>query len=300
MKKVNPTQLKRLSGREKGYVLLVLLVSVALLAVAAAAVAPIIAFELRRDREEELIHRGVQYSRAIRRYFKKFGRYPTRIEELEKSNNMRFLRRRYKDPITGEDFKLLHYGEVKTNSRGGVAGASPMGMNPGGLNARGGMNTRPGGIGLVGSPSGSPFATPQQTAAPQTNEGQSPDQEAGSSSPAPASAAQSNQSSSASSGSSSSKQVFGGGPIVGVVSTSPEATIRVFDKDKKHYNDWQFIYDPSMDQGGLLTTPGQQMRGSGGQPAQQAPGNRGLQPGQGPGQPQAPAPPQGNQDNDND
>ena len=42
-----------------------LMLFVALLAIAAGAVAPTIAFEVRRDREEEMIHRGTQYSRAI-------------------------------------------------------------------------------------------------------------------------------------------------------------------------------------------------------------------------------------------
>ena len=60
-----------------------------------------------------MIHRGTQYSRAIRRYVKKTGRYPSRLEELENTNNIRFLRKRYKDPITGKDFKLLHVGEVQ-------------------------------------------------------------------------------------------------------------------------------------------------------------------------------------------
>ena len=51
-------------------------------------------------------------------------------------------------------------------------------------------------------------------------------------------------------------QVFGGGAIVGVVSSSKLKTIREFNK-KDHYNQWQFIYDPSSDTGGLLMTPNQ-------------------------------------------
>ncbi len=74
---------------------------------------PTITFEIKRDREEEMIHRGVQYSRAIRAYYKKFNRYPMKIEDLENTNQMRFLRKRYKDPLPGKDFKLLHFGEVK-------------------------------------------------------------------------------------------------------------------------------------------------------------------------------------------
>jgi hypothetical protein len=50
--------------------------------------------------------------------------------------------------------------------------------------------------------------------------------------------------------------VFGGGPIVGVSSISKNQSIREFNH-KNHYDKWQFIYDPSMDRGGLITTPAQ-------------------------------------------
>src|ERR1700687_5939623 len=118
---------------ERGYILLMLMLFVALLAIAAGALAPSIAFRVRRDREEEMIHRGVQYSRALRRFVKKTGRYPTRLEELENTNNIRFLRRRYKDPITGKDFKLLHVGEVQLTSAAGIAGAAALGANAAGI-----------------------------------------------------------------------------------------------------------------------------------------------------------------------
>src|SRR5438046_2191985 len=111
---------------ERGYILLILMLSVALLTIAALSWVEKVDFQIKRDREEELIHRGVQYSRAVRRYFKKFGRYPTRIEELENTNNQRFLRKKYKDPITGKDFKLLHVGEVQLASAAGIATATPI------------------------------------------------------------------------------------------------------------------------------------------------------------------------------
>ena len=44
----------------------------------------------------------------------------------------------------------------------------------------------------------------------------------------------------------SSGPTFGGGPIVGVASTSKDASIRVLN-DKDHYNDWEFVYDPRLD-----------------------------------------------------
>ena len=50
--------------------------------------------------------------------------------------------------------------------------------------------------------------------------------------------------------------VFGGGPILGVASTSKAKTVRVYNK-KEHYNDWMFIYDPTSDRGGLLVGPWQ-------------------------------------------
>src|SRR5215469_8340219 len=107
-------------NRQRGYILLVLLLFVAVLSISFLAVVRKLEFQVKRDREEETIHRGVQYSRAVRRYFKKFGRYPTRIEELENTNNMRFLRKRYKDPMnrdpkTGEerDYKILHLQDVR-------------------------------------------------------------------------------------------------------------------------------------------------------------------------------------------
>ena len=114
-------------------------------------------YEIKRDREEELIHRGMQYSRAIQHY-KKFNRYPTRIEDLEDTNEVRFLRKRYKDPITGKDFKLLHYGEAKLTlsnllGGGGIPGANPIGGASGlnGASGFGGAGGLGGGGGLNGS-----------------------------------------------------------------------------------------------------------------------------------------------------
>src|ERR671922_684554 len=110
-----PKLQRRRSGcsSQNGYILVSLMLMAALIVIALSAAIPTIKLELQRDREEELIHRGVQYSRAIRKYFKRFGRYPVSLDDLQSANNMRFLRKRYKDPITGEDFKLLHFGEVK-------------------------------------------------------------------------------------------------------------------------------------------------------------------------------------------
>jgi type II secretory pathway pseudopilin PulG len=223
---------------QSGYILLILMLGVTLLAIAAVAIAPTLAFQIRRDREEELIHRGVQYSRAIRRYVKKFGRYPTRLEELESTNNLRFLRRQYKDPITGQDFKLLHLGEVQGNFGAGIAGANAPGAHPG-VPTLGGAA-----MGFTRAPSGQSMSTDVPPTSGEDTVG-----------PADAAAANAQRESGATEVNLSSR-VFGGGPIVGVVSTSKDQSVREFNK-KKHYDQWQFIYDPGTDRGGLLNTPAQ-------------------------------------------
>ncbi|HXM65629.1 MAG TPA: hypothetical protein VN911_02780 [Candidatus Acidoferrum sp.] len=259
--------------REKGYVLLTMLLVVSLLAITAAVAYPAISFEIRRDQEQEMIHRGVQYSRAIRGYFKKFGRYPTRLEDLENTQNLRFLRKRYKDPINGQDFRLLHYGEPGVTLAGGLAGgiggssipgASAIGSpgSPGGLNSSGGMsqpsafggnaNSAFGGNSNGGFGAGSNSGTGSNSSA--TN--------AASTDPSQSSSSNSQDSgsvkvsSSDSSGQSSSNQLVASGPIVGVASVSKKTTIREFNKKKK-YNEWQFVYDPTSDRGGIITTPNQ-------------------------------------------
>lgn len=250
------------AANRRGYVLLTLMLFMALLAIAAVAIAPSIVFETKRDREEELIHRGVQYSRAVRHYVKKFGRYPTRIEDLENTNNLRFLRKRYKDPITGKDFKLLHLGEVQLTFGPGIAGAQAIGLNSANLPANLQQAVQGAVRGLSGPSGPGTQATEGEDIAPAA---QDPDaQQPG-------------------------NQTFGGGPIVGVASTSKDKTIRVFNK-KEHYNQWQFIYDPSSDRGGLLNTPAQpplQGTNPGGVPGAGIPGQPAP-----PSTPPAPQPPE--------
>ncbi len=255
---------------EEGYILVTLTLFVALLVIAAAAIAPTFAFQIRRDREEELIHRGVQYSRAVEKYFKKFGRYPTTLKDLENTNNLRFLRRRYKDPLTGRDFRLLHYSEVQMMGGGaGIPGATPAsamaspgmaGSSPSGSQ---GFSLGSGGSqGSFGQAQGTPGGTPPQP-------GSSTD-----------SASDSNAANSTSSSSSTSSTPVVGGPIVGVISTDKEKSIREFG-GKDHYNQWQFIYDPgTAPRAGLINTPAQpplQNATATGLPGQTTPGQPGIQ-----------------------
>jgi type II secretory pathway pseudopilin PulG len=245
---------------ERGYILLILMLFVALLAIAAGALAPTIAFQVRRDREEEMIHRGTQYSRAIRRYVKKTGRYPSRLEDLENTNNIRFLRKRYKDPITNKDFKVLHVGEVQLTGMAGIAGAAALGGGsiPGasavGAMAQGASTMGAAGTGsmLRGNPNQPVPGGPTEAAGVDN----SPDAGQAKPDPSPGGSPQTESGPSAAGGDKLSSRVFGGGPIVGVASISKAQSIREFNH-KNHYDKWQFIYDPTMDRGGLITTPAQ-------------------------------------------
>src|SRR6204780_4198429 len=82
-------------GNEEGFLLVGVLFMVLLVTIALAIAAPKIAESIRRDKEEETIHRGKQYARAIQMYYNKFGRYPNTIDQLVKTNDQRFLRKRY-------------------------------------------------------------------------------------------------------------------------------------------------------------------------------------------------------------
>jgi hypothetical protein len=70
---------------------------------------PRVAFESERDKEQTLIDRGEQYKRAIQLYVGALKKYPQKIEDLENTNEKRYLRRRYIDPMTGKDeWRLIH------------------------------------------------------------------------------------------------------------------------------------------------------------------------------------------------
>ena len=98
------------AGRE-GFVLLSLLFFVAAIAIQVAISLPRAAMQAQRVRDERLIYRGKQYKRAVQLYFRKHQKYPEKIDDLEETNGQRFLRRRYKDPLTGEDeWRLIHMG----------------------------------------------------------------------------------------------------------------------------------------------------------------------------------------------
>jgi hypothetical protein len=97
--------------RERGFALLLVFVLAAAIAITLYSELPRVAFEAQRTKEELLISRGEQYSRAIQLYVRKTKAYPPTIEALEGTNQVRFLRKRYDDPMTGKsEWRLVHVG----------------------------------------------------------------------------------------------------------------------------------------------------------------------------------------------
>ena len=134
---------------DAGWALLTVLFLSALMVVSLLRVLPRAAFETQRDREEDLMFRGKDYSRAIQLYFRKFRKFPARIEDLENTNQIRFLRRRWIDPMTGTDeWRFLHIGPA------GVLVDSVLQAPPavGGAAGPGGTPAPAGTVGGPGSP----------------------------------------------------------------------------------------------------------------------------------------------------
>src|SRR3954471_10867908 len=149
----------RSHSRQSGYVLLALMLTMTLILVALAMEAPRIGQQIKRGKEEELIHRGKDYATAVKRFVhKNGGRYPASIEQLENTNHVRFLRKKYVDPMTGEsDWKMVHVGEAEIkipapNPNGNQSG--PTGTLPTSSPSLGGGSTGGGGTASGGGGTG--------------------------------------------------------------------------------------------------------------------------------------------------
>jgi hypothetical protein len=96
---------------ESGFALLFVYAMAATVAVMLYMELPRVAFEAQRDKEQLLIDRGEQYSRAVNLYVRKFNRYPVDFDALQSTQNQRFLRHKYLDPMTGkDDWRIVHVG----------------------------------------------------------------------------------------------------------------------------------------------------------------------------------------------
>lgn len=97
--------------RQSGYALLVVLLMASLVLISLATAVPRILTQGQREREEELIFRGQQYQRAIGLYYKKFARFPLKLDDLLETNNRAYLRRLFRDPMTKDgEWRLIRVG----------------------------------------------------------------------------------------------------------------------------------------------------------------------------------------------
>lgn len=82
-----------------GYTLVALLVAMTVASILIASVLPLASAQAQREREAELVFRGLQYAEGIRVFRRRFGRYPNTLKELAEVKP-RSVRKLWKDPMT--------------------------------------------------------------------------------------------------------------------------------------------------------------------------------------------------------
>ena len=112
-------------GNARGYAMAALLVGMSVMAVLMGAALPVWNKQAQREREEEYLFRATEYARAIQKFQRRAGpgTLPPTFDVLVEG---RFLRRKYKDPMTGGDFQPVYQTSAPIGQSGGNA-------TPGGL-----------------------------------------------------------------------------------------------------------------------------------------------------------------------
>ena len=109
----------------RGYAMAALLVGMSVMAVLMSALLPVWTHLATREKEEELIFRGKQYARAIGLFQRKFANTPP--PSIDVLVEQRFLRKKYKDPITKDDFQPIYANQAAIQA----PGTSPIAQRPG-------------------------------------------------------------------------------------------------------------------------------------------------------------------------
>lgn len=281
---------------EQGYALLMVVFLATALLVATMLIAPSILTEGKREKEKEMIWRGKQYTRGVKLYYRKMGRFPTSLDDLTKPKigSLRFMRQAYKDPMNDKDgtWRLIYVGaagqligslkppqNLQLPQGGGGFGTPVNALTGAGAPAQPGASgtqgfggaqpagTQPGGTTSSGTGTNPPGATGTDTGTGQGDPMADPQQAA-----------------------STNMQTIIGGNIIGVGSKINRHSVMVYEK-AKNYLLFEFIWDPSKDNV-LGGQPGMQTGTGLGQTPGQSP--FGQQPTQGPGNPpqNPPQPPQ--------
>jgi type II secretory pathway pseudopilin PulG len=233
---------------EAGFMLVYAVAMVAIVMIGTAVAVPVMARQLRRDKEVESVHRMQQYVRAIQLYQRacKCTNYPPSMEALEKGTNVRFLRQEYVDPLTGKsDWRLIHNPQTTVK---GFFGQELAGLVAG-LGSAAGMT----------SGSSTPGATTPGLSTPgSTTTGAAPGASGGCNTVSAgglasgfngAQACTNGTSGSTGSAGSSDQGMFGdssGGPIKGV-GTSRTGSSILTPNDQTTYETWEFWYDPRIE-----------------------------------------------------
>jgi hypothetical protein len=249
-----------MAKHQDGYALLLVVFFMALLVIGTMSIGLRVATEGRRQKEEEMIWRGKQYTRGIKLYYRKLGRFPNSIDDLVKPKvgNIRFMRQAYTDPMNKDDgsWRLIYVGpggqligSLKPQNTalpgqpGGQAGA------PGSSSFGLGSSSSTGGFGAQGTTGTQGTGTAMQsTGAPGTGTGTGTGTDAQN---IP----------------SGDTPTIVGGNIIGVGSKINQPSIIVYDQ-ATNYRLFEFIWNPAKDLG---------LPGAGGAP--------GGMPGQGTGAP---------------
>lgn len=121
--------------KQGGFALILVTVMAAVIAITLYMEMPRLMFESQRAKEETLVQRANQYVRAVQLFQRKLKRSPQTIDDLENTNQLRFLRRRYVDPFTGkDDWRIIKSDELAKrkqkqgqNGQPGAPGTDPNG-----------------------------------------------------------------------------------------------------------------------------------------------------------------------------
>ncbi len=160
-------QRSRTRGGEQGYAMAALLIGLSIMAIMMTVVMPVWKQQVRREKEEELVFRGKQYVHAIGLYQKKVANtFPPNIDLLVEQ---RFLRKKFKDPITNDDFVPIPVGgaipgqTAPTGQRGATGSTGPGSTGGAAASGAAGAGGAQGG-GRGGGPPASSVTSPGQSA----------------------------------------------------------------------------------------------------------------------------------------
>jgi type II secretory pathway pseudopilin PulG len=237
---------------QQGYALVMMMFFMALLVLSTVVAAPTVLSSVQREKEKEMVWRGHQYTRGIRMYYLKMHRFPTSLDDLtQPKTGLRFMRQAYKDPMNDKDgsWRLIYVG--------------PNGQLIGSLNNQnltnfglpGGNPQAPAGIAQNASFGGSSFGTSSfgnssagnaNTAGTAANSTQAPGTPMPADPNAPNGGTDQSGQPQPLQNMDSSNTI--GGNIIGVGSKIDKKSFLWY-KKAKTYKLYEFIWDPSKDQG---------------------------------------------------